>query len=1094
MAAVDCSFMSLDDALSGEALNQRHGGPTAAAFPILLPSWESHRRQVFQSVFQTDESRPASDATLNVPFPKHGPAFGTPLTGGGEALQTNPVAAVTRETNLSLHDSEDLELPDAHEDNVPRRQGLHGFSSFFEGSPLHKTAASSSSSSAADDQMRFDCAWHVVTARVALPSAFANDLSSTSLPESPTNFLRDSSAESEFQEALHLVLNAESMLPHAAHAGNVLAWYTHQVRRHYAQHVLPMLSSCAGDVPESAAPQEARFLDQHMNVVEYCTQTLESAFRLYFHGLMLLARGLPATNQNVAASVAEGDEAQLSGSLLPTAEIVISRFRQDINAVVANSMPESLVVSLRAVFTHFASVILGFDPPAVDEAKSKARGSHTTPFSRKSALGAPISSLPTPSGQSFSLDVAVPRPPADDNQRVQRMRQQMRTILISLHRVGLAGNNFQILFAKIMDEKMTTFIQRSFARSWSGANAGTGSSGGKVGSRLSKGAGSPSVCIAALSHWIENHFARLSHEVLGCIGASKPGREHVSLSDVNKWKEVAIGRLSALRMTELFDIVLYWPQSRAGLEDLRISVTTPERRSQLVSTFSAALRTRLLHPACSTLEILQIYVAMIRTFHALDPSNVLLSVAVEPLQFYLCQREDAVRIVVDGLLADPEVSSAADATVSDRIAQTRAGSASSSALPSSSTGHAKLSELAGILNDSSQQRRHTVDEEELDWNDMSWFPDPIDAGTNYRRPKSEDVIGTLISALGSREAFTKEFQNIIAERLLSPQLVFAKEVKVLNLLKKRFGENSLQSCEVMMRDIQDSSQLDAMIEHVLRPEKKETDDEDKEDNPDKGDDTDFAALKNKIDMEYQAKILSRLYWPASLGREHFLLPRPVADMQQTYDQFYEESKTGRKLAWLNHLGQAHVELELQDRTVTVDCKTHEATVIYAFQGSEAETKKGPVHRSVPELYDLLQMDDDLIVAALLFWQKQGVLRQDPRDPERYSVIEDLAAAQAEEDAQPLETQASATGTAPSGPTKNQARADDAQRTIYWQFIVGMLTNSAASMPLAQIAMMMKMLMTGGFPWSNEELQDFLGEKIADGVLEVVGGKYRLAKK
>ena len=50
------------------------------------------------------------------------------------------------------------------------------------------------------------------------------------------------------------------------------------------------------------------------------------------------------------------------------------------------------------------------------------------------------------------------------------------------------------------------------------------------------------------------------------------------------------------------------------------------------------------------------------------------------------------------------------------------------------------------------------------------------------------------------------------------------------------------------------------------------------------------------------------------------------------------------------------------------------------------------------------------------------------------------------------------------------------------------------MPLGQIAMMMKMLMPDGCPWSNEELQEFLGEKITEGELELVGGKYRLIKK
>ena len=81
-----------------------------------------------------------------------------------------------------------------------------------------------------------------------------------------------------------------------------------------------------------------------------------------------------------------------------------------------------------------------------------------------------------------------------------------------------------------------------------------------------------------------------------------------------------------------------------------------------------------------------------------------------------------------------------------------------------------------------------------------------------------------------------------------------------------------------------------------------------------------------------------------------------------------------------------------------------------------------------------------------------------------------------------------------GEEEVKRRKEKEKRQVYWQFIVGMLTNSSPTMPLGQISMMMKMLIADGFPWSNEELQEFLGEKIADGELEIVGGKYKLVKK
>ncbi|EPE06481.1 cullin family protein [Ophiostoma piceae UAMH 11346] len=1083
MAAVQSSFATLDDALSAAIHHHqsRQGGHPA---PQTVSDWNYQRKQAFSSVFQTEITQPTPNATPVAGFTGQGQPFGVPET----ATASDRSAVGAKASFLQSQESDDLELPDANDEGPHSSRAAPG---------------QLSSSSDANDQFRFDRAWHTVTARISLPSSVAvEDSFGTLAPESQMLSSQDAATEADFNEAVRLIFHARTLLPKATHTEDVVFWHTQQVRHHYAQHVLPMLSACIGEAP-SAPPRQGetttlddqRYYDHHMAVLVNSVRTLEAAFRLYFYGLMLLVRGINAAND---PSLSGGETVNPSVS---KPDNIVSRFRQDVNALVANSTPTDLTESIRVVFTRFASVILGFEPPRKLE-DAGAASANSTPFRRRSAQGAPISPTPRQKRKIPTTSGAPPRPPSESDNRIQMLRKQMQEVLVPLHGVGLAGENFQILFAEIMDAKMIDFIQLSFAGRWGETNPklhGDGSPAGGMAAlkyrfRASRGQQAPSFCIGVVYDWVENHFARLAHEVLGSI-SPKPGGA-VSFSDVKKWKEVALGRLSTLRMTELFDIVLHWPQSREGLEDLRVSVTTSQRRSQLVSTFSTEMQKRLLHPACSTLEIMQVYVAMIRTFHVLDPSNVLLSSAIGPLQFCLCQREDAVRIVVDGLLADPEASLAAHGTVADKIVKTRAAS---SVLPPAGapTLSCKLDELATILNDPMQQRRRHVDEEELDWNDMEWMPDPIDAGTNYRRPKTEDVIGTLISALGSREAFTKEFQNIIAERLLSPQSSFAKEVKVLNLLKKRFGEGSMQNCEVMIKDIQDSNSLNVHIDSQMNAGQ--------------------AAWGSSAPMdqgrvrnaEYEAKILSRLYWPG-LEQDAFLLPRPIAEKQNLYASLYERAKEGRKLSWLNQLGQASVELELEDRTVSLECKTYEATVIYAFQGGEESTEdnRAPVQRSLWDLVEMLRMDEDLVTLALAFWEKEGVLRQDAHDAEKYSVVENLAAAaaateaEADADAEAEEPSTSdaaastaATAAGPTGTHKTrQARADDAQRIVYWQFIVGMLTNSAASMPLTQIAMMLKMLMAEGFPWSNEELQEFLSEKVEDGELDVVGGKYKLMKK
>lgn len=681
------------------------------------------------------------------------------------------------------------------------------------------------------------------------------------------------------------------------------------------------------------------------------------------------------------------------------ADDALLRFRHDLHAIIGNSWTPGLLAALHDVLRRLVGDILGCPKPH------------------------------DPSQSSVAAAAAAARAGGADS--IGDPRMKLLGLLESLQKIGLAGERFQVLFAELMDACMNSFIHSKYAGVWVGApdqNVSTTST-------------TLSSCMSELCEWVENQYGRIAVEVFSRLGVD------IEWSEVESWKETAVGRLATLRIRELFDIVLGWPQSKGGIEDLRSAVTTPKRRLQLTDIFSATLQKRLLHPGRSTLSILQTYISMIRAFHALDHSKVLLDRVVHALQLYLCQRDDAIRIVVTGLLSNPRNMDAQESKT-------------------------KLVELAVILNDASQQQRRHVDEDDLDWNDMSWVPDPADAGVNYKRPKNEDVVGTLISALGSQDIFIKEFQLIISERLLSHQSNFQQEVKVLGLLKKRFGEAALQNCDVMMKDIQDSKRVDTVLCKNIQSQ------------PDDDGDT----------VTFHTKILSRLFWP-SLPKEPFKVPEVIAGIQTQYEAGFEHLKSSRKLNWLDHLGSATVHLELEDRSIQLDCKPYEAAVIYAFQDEAEDTSDtGPAKRTFNGLWEKLMIDEDLLEGALQFWIARKVIRDVGN--QTYVVLERLGS-----DA-PTESVADAAADehGPEGgqPSPRKAKGisskEQERRTIYWQFIVGMLTNSGPSMPLGQILMMMKMLIPDGCPWNNEELQEFLGEKIVEKELELVGGKYRLPKK
>ncbi|CAD6452966.1 0b3476e3-4c36-4ce8-b648-0fb38e27f47e [Sclerotinia trifoliorum] len=721
---------------------------------------------------------------------------------------------------------------------------------------------------------------------------------------------------------------------------------------------------------------------------------LDYAHRRYLHGLSIILKQVDLLTPGLS-------------------RIVLEKFRRDLHAILSNSLTVQLVTAIKTVLENYVSSILGLQG---------GEGSGIAP------IGA----------------------------RTDEVCKEMLNLVESLHKVGLAGENFQVIFAEIMNQSMTKYVNRGCRGLWSSNEINmTPEDGDRRNSVLPRTAHhvSPSNCVTDLCSWIEDRYSKLAVLVFKVID-----NVEVAWSDMEKWKEMSIGRLAALRTDELFDIVVNWPNSNGALHDLRTTITTPQRRLHLTEVFAATLKERLLHPGASTLLILQTYISMIWSFHSLDHSKVLLDRVAYPLQVYLCSREDTVRIIITGLLSD---------TVDAQGNPIEPGGD-------------RLIELAHLLNEDSEQSGRKIDDEELDWHDMEWAPDPVDAGPGYKRSKNADIIGTLIGFFGSQDVFIKEFQNIISENLLKNDGAFEKEIKVLELLKSRFGESPLQSCEVMLKDILDSVRLDLAIhktQELSLAERK-------------------ATPPPPSQPILHTKILSRLFWPP-LQEASFTLPAQITNLQSHYSTAFSSLKPARKLTWLPALGHTTVELELADRTVVEECTTWQATVISCFHsetsGIDAD-EKVDLSKSIEELTSELQMESTLILSALKFWVSKLVLHEFPPNSQIYSVLETLNASErARSDAL-----ASATANADNNDDEGEGEKGEKGITgehakVYWQFVQSMLTNSSSQMGAPQIAMMLKMLIAEGFPYSNEELLEWLGGKVEEGALECAGGRYRLRK-
>lgn len=719
--------------------------------------------------------------------------------------------------------------------------------------------------------------------------------------------------------------------------------------------------------------------------------------------------------------------------LIPTAEQgrVLTQLQRGFHTVVSYSLPWVDISKLLAEdLVQESLVILGIDT-LLEESDADENSQDGMEVDRQYSVS-------YEEWKQESIEARSHMMTEGEQDNVTVARDRLLAFLNGLQLVGLGGDKAQKVFASVMNIMMTEFVRAAYTGKWE----------------------TPTSAAQHLRHWIENVFARLAVQVLAIIHTPPSGIQSgsldVSFGDVEKWQEIGIARLGALRTSELFDIIVEWPLSTGAVEDLRHFTTHPAARAFVTQSFIGILNQRLLHPGASTVEILQLYISIIRAFHLLDPKGVLLDRIARPIRRYLRDRDDTVKVIVSGLLAEPPA-------------------ADKQAIPSSGDTLVELSTELAKAHQLSLQNNTS----ELDWDDMNWVPDPVDAAPDYRKSKSSDVIDSLISLFDSKETFVKELQALLSDRLLQKREDFDQEISVLELLKVRFGDSALQACEVMLKDISDSRRVDSSVrkdQGLSKPPSR------------------MNTKRPTVPIpELHAKILSRFFWP-EIQDQAFKVPDEIAYLQHRYSTGFESLKQSRKLTWRNGLGQVTVELELGDRTFVDEVSTWQATVIYAFQSDDDK----PSTKTITDLASELNMAPALVRSACLFWVSKRILTESTRDT--FRVLEYLPT-EAETQEVSINAPDQSADTANAAAAAEAAAAVAAKETaeaaamekmnLYWQFIVGMLTNQGA-MPLQRIVMMLKIVVPGGFPFSNEELREFLAGMVSKGKIEIVsGGNYKL---
>ena len=341
----------------------------------------------------------------------------------------------------------------------------------------------------------------------------------------------------------------------------------------------------------------------------------------------------------------------------------------------------------------------------------------------------------------------------------------------------------------------------------------------------------------------------------------------------------------------LFDMILAYPDSARLIFDLKAAISTNSTfLFELSDSLLTAIQRRLLIPGVITQSILNQYINILKVLQLLDKGLIFAKVTA-PIKAYLLKRPDTLRCIIAHLTEDSE-------------------------------NYTKLvKEYVKIPSKEEQQYELSSDEDELQAEKWEVLPLLSKKNSLIRvKYQESDLVSVLVNLYGSQEAFINEYQVMLAEKLLgSKEFNLEEEIKNIELLKVRFGENNLQNCNIIVKDVKESKRIDQNLHANFD-----------------------MATRSRYPTEafgfekLHAMFASKGYWPINYDCQE-TLKLPVV-MQGVFDEYavkFSKVKAMRRLQWHSQLGFVNLSLSFDNGEFEFKCLPIHAVLISYFD--EAST-------------------------------------------------------------------------------------------------------------------------------------------------------------
>ena len=314
----------------------------------------------------------------------------------------------------------------------------------------------------------------------------------------------------------------------------------------------------------------------------------------------------------------------------------------------------------------------------------------------------------------------------------------------------------------------------------------------------------------------------------------------------------------------LFTIVVSYPESQPRVTELK-SLLNATQLTPSFEHFQYESETRLLHPGSSTTEILTYYLSAIQVIQTLDRPLRAIDLISDVIFAYLKGREDTFRCIISTFLTQKypqRVSVPHDENVNPLL---RLGN--------------------------STDGTHSL---------PSFFhsPEPGEAP-----PSSEDIVSVFTNIYGSKELFISEYRTLLADRIITKfEFDLTTELSNLSKLEAKFGESYFTYCQVMLKDIEFSLELQTIMSRKI------------------------------LNSPYQLAgyVLSHNFWPTFV-EENLTVPIELQSVFKEFKREFEALKSRRTLEWRTNIGLVELEVSLNGRKIPFSVSPLQAIVLLQFK-------------------------------------------------------------------------------------------------------------------------------------------------------------------